>query len=277
MGSKGQAILLEKRDKIAYITFNRPEKLNAIRPADYGLLNDLVNECEKDDNLRAVIMTGNGRAFSAGDDIEGWKGQPKSKEYLRGDWGMLAMSEGRTLDMLLKEYRIPCQETCVTMMKSGKVYIGAINGLCRIPEYLYAMDFVISADIATYAQGDMLAGFCPMAGSTQIATRVLGRRRATELILLADPISAQEAWRVGLVNKVVSLAQLMPEAEALAKKFISYPISGIKLTKMAMTKSQDLSLRDGLELELSYATASVYGGPWDQWAAEFVAKKKKMA
>ncbi len=276
MISSDQAILLEKRDKMGYITFNRPEKLNAIRPADYRLLDDLVNECEKDDNLRVVIITGKGRAFSAGDDIEGWKGQPKSKEYLSGEWGMLAMDEGRTLDLLLKEYRIPCQETCVTMLKSGKVYIGAVNGLCRIPEYLYAMDFVISADIATYAQGDMLAGFCPMAASTQIAPRVLGRRRATELILLADPISAQEAWRLGLVNKVVPLDQLMPEVEALAQKFISYPPSGIKLTKMAMTKAQDLPLRDGLELEQWYATASVHQGPWDKWAADFIAKKRKM-
>ena len=276
MKDKKQAILLEKRGKIGYITFNRPEKLNAIRPADYGLLNDLVNECEKDDKLRVVIMTGKGRAFSSGDDIEGWRGQPKHMEYMKGDWGMLAMSEGRNLDMLLKEYRIPCQETCVTMLKSGKVYIGAINGLCRIPEYLYAMDFVISADIATYAQGDMLAGFCPMAASTQLAPRVLGRRRATELLLLADPISAQEAWRLGLVNKVVPLDQVMPEAEALAKKFISYPVSGIKLTKMAMTKAQDLPLRDGLELEQSYAAASVHGGEWDKWAADFIAKKRKM-
>jgi len=72
-----RSILLEKRDGIGCITFNRPEKLNAIRPQDYILLDDLVNDCEKDDNIRVVILTGKGKAFSVGDDFEGWPGGKK--------------------------------------------------------------------------------------------------------------------------------------------------------------------------------------------------------
>jgi enoyl-CoA hydratase/carnithine racemase len=188
---------------------------------------------------------------------------------------MWAMDEGRIRDLLLSGYRISCHRTCVSIINSGKVYIAAVNGICRIPEYLYFMDFVVSADIATFAQGDILAGLSPMGSSTQMATRVLGRRRATELILLCDPISAQEAYRLGLVNRVVPLSKLMEETEALAKKFISYPVTGIKGAKVAMTKSQDLPLREGLEIEQWYATASLQG-EWRNYAAQFLAKKRKM-
>ena len=77
VASSEQPILLEKRDQIGYITFNRPEKLNTIRWEDYILLDDLVNDCDRDDNIRVIILTGKGRAFSAGDDIEGYPGSGK--------------------------------------------------------------------------------------------------------------------------------------------------------------------------------------------------------
>jgi len=275
MASSEKAILLEKHDQIGYITFNRPEKLNAIRPADYILFDELVNDCESDDNIRVIIVTGKGRAWSSGDDVEAWTGS-KEKEYMKGDPGLLAMDEHRFLDNALSGYKLlPIHKTCLTLLNSGKVSIAAVNGICRIPEYLYAMDFVVAADVATFAQGDILAGLSPMGSSTQLAPRVLGRRRAIELILLCDPISAQEAYRVGLVNKVVPLLQLMPEAEAIARKIISYPITGIKLAKMAMTKAQDLPLQEGLEIEQWYASMSMQG-PWKTYGKQFLAKKRKL-
>lgn len=273
MAGNEQFILLEKRDQIGYITFNRPEKLNAIRWEDYILLDDLVNDCERDDNVRVIILTGKGRAFSAGDDIEGYPGSGQ-ESVIKGDVGMAFVVEGKYLQAQLSGYQIPLQKTCLTLLNSGKVSIAAVNGVCWAPEILYAMDFVIAADVATFAQGDVRNGLCPGGASTQILPRLLGRRRAIEFLLMAEEISAEEAYRIGLVNKVVPLSQLMPEAEALAKKMIAHPLSSIKLVKQAVTKAQDLPLREGLEIEQWYSSISIQSEAFQTFYQEFLARKK---
>jgi enoyl-CoA hydratase len=268
-----QFILLQKRDQIGYITFNRPEKLNAIRWEDYILLDDLVNDCERDDNVRVIILTGKGRAFSAGDDIEGYPGSGE-ESVIKGDLGMAFIVEGKYLQAQLSGYQIPLQKTCLTLLNSGKVSIAAVNGVCWAPEILYAMDFVIAADVATFAQGDVRNGLCPGGASTQMLPRLLGRRRAIEFLLMAEEISAEEAYRIGLVNKVVPLSQLMLEAEALAKKMIAHPLSSIKLVKQAVTKAQDLPLREGLEIEQWYSSISIQSEAFQTFYQEFLARKK---
>jgi len=273
MASSEHPILLEKRDQIGYITFNRPEKLNAIRWEDYILLDDLVNDCDRDDNIRVIILTGKGRAFSAGDDIEGYPGSGK-ETVIKGDTGMALVIEGKYLEAELSGYQIPLQKTCLTLLNSGKVSIAAVNGVCWAPEILYAMDFVVAADIATFAQGDVRNGLCPGGASTQILPRLLGRRRAVEFLLLSEEISVQEAYRIGLVNKVVPLSQLMPEAEALAKKMIAHPLSSIKLVKMALTKAQDLPLKEGLEIEQWYSSISIQSEAFQTFYQKFLAKNK---
>lgn len=273
MAGNEQFILLQKRDQIGYITFNRPEKLNAIRWEDYILLDDLVNDCERDDNVRVIILTGKGRAFSAGDDIEGYPGSGE-ESVIKGDPGMAFIVEGKYLQAQLSGYQIPLQKTCLTLLNSGKVSIAAVNGVCWAPEILYAMDFVIAADVATFAQGDVRNGLCPGGASTQMLPRLLGRRRAIEFLLMAEEISAEEAYRIGLVNKVVPLSQLMLEAEALAKKMIAHPLSSIKLVKQAVTKAQDLPLREGLEIEQWYSSISIQSEAFQTFYQEFLARKK---
>ncbi|MBA7687548.1 Short-chain-enoyl-CoA hydratase [subsurface metagenome] len=276
MASKERFILLEKRDQIGYITFNRPEKLNAIRWEDYILLDNLVNDCERDDNVRVIILTGKGRAFSAGDDIEGYPGSGE-ESVIKGDPGMAFVVEGKYLEAQLSGYQIPLQKTCLTLLNSGKVSIAAVNGVCWAPEILYAMDFVIAADVATFAQGDVRNGLCPGGASTQMLPRLLGRRRAIEFLLMAEEISAEEAYRIGLVNKVVPLSQLMPEAEALAKKMIAHPLSSIQLVKQAVTKAQDLPLKEGLEIEQWYSSISIQSEAFQAFYQEFLARKKLKA
>jgi enoyl-CoA hydratase len=246
-------ILLEKRNQIGYITFNRPEKLNPLRNIEYDLLDDLVNECERDDDIHAVIITGKGRSFCVGDDMNGM-----------GDIGRAAttintLKDHNYLDWELKGLWHPLHQTVKTIYNSGKVYIGAVNGICWIAELLYPMDFVIAADVATFAQADIRIGICPGGGSTQTLTRALGRRRALELLLLPEPISAQEAYRIGIVNKVVPLSNLMAEAEALAKKIIIYSPKAIAMIKRAVTKAQDgIPFEEALRLEQLYS-AFTYG------------------
>ena len=104
--------------------------------------------------------------------------------------------------------------------------------------------------------------------------RVLSRRRAIELILTGDEISAEEAYRIGLVNKVVPLSNLMAEAEALAKKVARYPQHAIQLTKMAITKAQDLPLKQGLEIEGYYSRISHTRADYKKFAKTFLAERK---
>ncbi|MBU2551068.1 MAG: enoyl-CoA hydratase/isomerase family protein [Proteobacteria bacterium] len=273
MSEGERAILLEKKGGIAAITFNRPEKLNAIRWEDYFLLDELINDCDRDPEVRVIIVTGKGRAFSAGDDIEGYPGSGRD-EVIQGDPGIALVLQGKYLEAQLSGYRIPLQKTCLTLMNSGKVSIAAVNGVCWAPEILYAMDFVIAADTATFAQGDVRNGLCPGGASTQILPRLLGRRRALEILLLSEEMSAQEAMRIGLVNQVVPLDQLMSTSEALARKMIQRPESSIKLVKTAVTKAQDLPLDQGLEIEQWYSSLSVQSEAFQRFHQKFVQRKK---
>ena len=271
---ENQYILLEKRDKIAYITFNRPEKLNAIRWQDYILLYDHFKECEEDKNIRAIILTGKGRAFSAGDDLEGYPGSGQ-ESVIMGNPGIALAMQGKYLELQLSGYQDYLQKTCMLIMNSGIVSIAAVNGVCWAPEILYAMDFVIAADVARIAQGDVRNGICPGGGSTQILPRLIGRRRAIEFILSSTEISAEEAYRIGLVNKVVPLADLMTEAEALARHMIERPYHSIKLVKMAVTKAQELPLTDGLALEGWYSGISIQSEYFQTFFKKFMERKKQ--
>jgi enoyl-CoA hydratase/carnithine racemase len=251
-----EPILLEKRDQIAYITMNRPKKLNALRWEDYVLLDDLIHECEKDKDIRVVILTGKGKAFCAGDDISSYPGTDDLESYT-GDSGFRLLMENKFLEALTTEYQIPTQRHCQTILNSGKIWIAAVNGVCWMPEVLYAMDFVIAADVASIAQGDVRNGICPGGSSTQLLPRLVGRRHAIEFLLRSEEISAEEAYRIGIVNKVVPLSQLMPEAEALARKMLKRPMEAIKLVKMAVNKGYDMPLKNGLELEYLYCAITM--------------------
>jgi enoyl-CoA hydratase len=270
MMANEDGILLEKRGQIGYITFNRPEKLNPLRNIEYDLLDDLVNECERDDDIRAVIITGKGRSFCAGDDMNGM-----------GDIGRAAttintLRENNYIDWELKGLWHPLHLTVKTIYNSGKIYIGAVNGICWMAELLYPLDFVIAADIATFAQADIRIGICPGGGSTQTLTRALGRRRALELLLLPEQISAQEAYRIGLVNKVVPLADLIPEAEALARKIIIYSPKTIAMIKRAVTKAQDgIPIEEALRLEQLYSAFTYRDSADSPWRKEWRETKGK--
>lgn len=273
--ARNSAILLEKRGTTAYITFNRPRVLNALRPLDYYLLDEHVNDCEHDPRIRAIIFTGKGRAWSVGDDVNVALAGRKRRRWIEKDPVQSLLWKGRFLELAMSQRLIATQQTCKTLLNSGKVSIAAVNGICYIAEYLYAMDFVIAADHATFAQGDIRIGICPIGSSTQILPRILGRRRATELLLNPELIPASEAFRLGLVNKIVPAGQLIPEAEKLARRIAGYSYPAIKLTKILMTKAQDLPLQEGLEQEVLMSGLSLQSGDYEKFARRFLASRRR--
>lgn len=266
MPKKEPTVLLEKKGPIAYITFNRPEKLNAFRLEEYYLLDDIVNDCDKDKKIKAMIITGKGRGWSTADDVDIYN--KKNEEPFKTAW------EEHDVDTIHHGGMNISQRTFLTLMESPKVSIAAVNGPCWLIGILAACDFAIAADVATFTDGDVRMGWSPGSNETVGLTRLLGRRHALEFLLTSQPISAQEAYRIGLVNKVVSLAQLMPEAEKLANLMASYLESGIHLTKLSVNTAHDLPLRQAILAETAYTKMSLFYSP-NQWGKVFVEKGKK--
>jgi enoyl-CoA hydratase/carnithine racemase len=231
-----KTVLYEVRDGIAYITMNRPERHNATRHLEYELLGQYVREADRDDNVRAVIISGKGKNFSVSDDISGMQAEGHDlisneifQHYADQDWANWVM-KGESIN--------PFQDMARTMLESGKIFIAAVQGLCIMIELTHPCDFVIASEDARFSQPDIVIGQNSSGGATVILPRMLGRRRALEIFLDPTPFSAQEAYRRGMVNKVVPLPDLMAEAEALARKLIIYNPKTISIIKKLITHSQ---------------------------------------
>jgi enoyl-CoA hydratase/carnithine racemase len=232
----GKTVLYEVRDGIAYITMNRPERHNATRHLEYELLGQYVREADRDDNVRAVILSGKGKNFSVSDDISGM--QAEGHDLVSNDIYEYFVNQKWADWVAQGEPLGPFQEMCKIMLESGKIYIAAVQGLCLLTEILHPMDFVLAAEDAMFTQPDIVIGQVSVGSSTVVLPRTVGRRRALELLLDPTPFSAEEAYRRGFINKVVPLPDLMTEAVALAKKLIVYNPKTIGIIKKLITRSQ---------------------------------------
>lgn len=190
-------LLVEVRDRIATLTVNRPDKLNALNAAVIGALGEAITDCRRRDDVAAVILTGAGRAFVAGADIS---------ELNRAS----AVEAQRISQFGQDVFRL--------FETSPKPTIAAVNGfsLGGGCELAMACHIRIAAENAKFGQPEVKLGLGPGYGGTQRLPRLVGRGRALELLLSAEMIDAAEAYRIGLVNKVVPAAELLNAARALA-------------------------------------------------------------
>lgn len=227
-----QFILYEKSEGLATITINRPEVRNALTQALMKELGDAINQAEADNEVKVLILTGAGdRAFVAGADI----GEVGARD---------------TLTELGLNSRVR-REVYLRLEHLFKPSIAAINGyaLGGGCELALACTLRIAADSARFGQPEINLGIIPGLGGTQRLTRLVGKGNAMELILTGDLIDAQEALRIGLVNKVVPAAQLMEEARALGQKLASKPPLALKAAKDAVDYGADMGLAAALEFE----------------------------
>jgi E-phenylitaconyl-CoA hydratase len=218
----------QKEGKIAIITINRPEAMNALGMEVRKGLNEAYIDFRNDPNVWVAILTGAGdRAFSAGADIKEFRPGPVSG----------AIGEVVSPDQIWKPF------------------IAALNGYALGGGLELAMqcDIRIAAEHARLGQPEINIGFMPGAGGTQRLPRFVPRAMAAQILLLGEPIDAQEAYRIGLVNKVVPLAQLMPTAKQWAETICRKGPLGVRAVKEAMIKGYDLSLEEGLRLERELA------------------------
>lgn len=229
------SVLVEQRGPAALITLNRPEKLNAL---DYALIDRLMgilDLVEADDDARAIVLTGAGeRAFSAGADIAGF-----------------APSVRRGQAVALREFVRRGQGLTRRIETFPKPIVVAVNGLaygggCEIVE---AAPLAIASERAEFRKPEIDLGFAPPFGGSQRLPRLIGRKRALRMILTAEPITASEACRIGLVNEVVSHGQLLDAAFALAGTIASKSPLAVAACLESVTRGINVSIDEGLAIE----------------------------
>jgi len=227
-----QEIIYEKEGRLAIITFNRPEVRNALNYLAIDEALEAARDADADDSVRVLILTGAGdKAFAAGADIEELRGRDTLTELGKRS------AQRRVLANLLE-----------TMSKPT---IAAINGFALGTglELAMACTIRIASENAKFGQPEINLGIIPGNGGTQRLPRLVGVGRAMEMILTGDLIDAQEAYRIGLVNRAVPQAELMPYVKELATKLAAKPPLAIKLAKNAIHTGLSLSLNDGIEYE----------------------------
>lgn len=240
-------LLDEIKEAIATVTVNRPSAMNAMTQITLQELDVVVQQLSASAEVRAVIITGAGeKAFIAGGDIA----------MLR----KLGPVEARELGLL-------AHGICNAIEQSPKPFIAAINGyaLGGGCELAMSCDIRIAAEHARFGQPEINIGTLPGFGGSQRLPRLVGKGRALEMILTGDMIDAQEAWRIGLVNKVVPQAELMNSARSLATKLASKSQMALKLCKEVVTNGLEMDLQRACSYEadlfaLSFATADQQEG-----------------
>lgn len=225
---------LATTDGVATITLTRPDKLNALTAAVHADLREALRRCETDEDVRVVVVTGEGRAFSSGQDL--------TEDLPRGPDGRLDLGPP-----LARDYN-PLIERLVSY---PKVTIAALNGpaVGASMNIALACDLVVAARSAYLQEAFAKIALVPDAGGTWILPRIVGPKRAMALMLTADPIKAEEAERMGLVYKVFDDAAFAQETAALAARLAAGPRLAFSLTKQALRRSLDNSLAEQLALE----------------------------
>ncbi len=248
-------LILEKDGHVAVIKINRPKALNALNEDTLKELLGVVNELESDADIRAVILTGEGKAFIAGADIKLMSDLTplEAKAFAEFGHGILNRIEAS---------RLP--------------FIAAVNGyaLGGGCEVLMACDIVYASTRALLGQPEINLGISPGFGGTQRMTRHVGRMKAKELLLTGDNISAEEAFRIGLINRVVEPDQLMGEAMKLASKIVSKSAVQVRFIKELVNKGADIDLATANALEISYFSSSFSTHDQKEGMAAFIEKRK---
>lgn len=230
-----QTILYEVAAGVATITLNRPDVLNAFNDLMIAETTAALKAAERDEAVRCLILTGVGRAFSSGQDLDDVKTRrsdpaaPGIGEHLRRGYNPLILKM-RTLE---------------------KPILGAINGVaagagCSVA---LACDLRICSDKASFIEVFVNIGLIPDSGSTWFLPRLVGMARAFEMAATAQRVQANEALAMGLVNRVVPAAELMPAVRELALKLAQAPTRAIGLTKRALNRAWTTSLEEALEYE----------------------------
>jgi enoyl-CoA hydratase len=247
-------ILTETRGRVALVTLNRPKQLNALNDALMTELGDALLAFDADENIGAIVLTGNDKAFAAGADIGAmvnWSYMDVYKtDYITRNWEAL------------RRVRKP-----VIAAVAGF----ALGGGCEIA---LACDIVVAADTAKFGQPEIKIGVTPGAGGTQRLPRAIGKAKAMDLILTARMMDAQEAERAGLVSRVVPADKLLDEALAVANAICEFSGPAVMMAKEAVNRAFETPLAEGILFERRMFHSLFATEDQKEGMRAFVAKRK---
>jgi enoyl-CoA hydratase len=224
-----ETLLYDKGGGIAVLTLNRPDALNSVNTKMQAEMKEAWEDIERDKSIRVVIITGGDKCFSAGADIR--------EQFPPG----VSRPSSRDQFKKIEDFDRPS--------------IAAISGYCLGGglELALCCDLRIASETAQFGLVELRVGVVPGAGGMQRLPRTIGITRAKEMLYLAERIDAQEAYRIGLVNKVVPVASLMDEAKKMANAMLDMPPHGLKIAKKCVNEGLQLDLQSALKFDVETA------------------------
>jgi 2-(1,2-epoxy-1,2-dihydrophenyl)acetyl-CoA isomerase len=248
------SVLFERRDQIARVTLNRPEVLNSFDQGMFTRFVEVIGEIEADRSLRALLLTGAGRGFCAGQDIAGGVPQGDYGDHMEKGWHPTVRG--------LRNLAIPI--------------LCAVNGVAAGAgaNVALACDFVIAAEEASFVQAFINIGLVPDSGGTSIVPRLVGTARATQLLMLGEKISAKQAVEWGLIYRAVPLASLEAEAWALATRLAAMPTLALGMTKQLINTAFTNTFAQQLSAEAERQTIAGRSRDHQEGVAAFREKRK---
>lgn len=254
-----QYIIVKKEKNIATITMNRPEKLNALNQEMQEEIKEALDTLNMDDEVKVIILTGAGRAFSAGGDIGG-------------------MKENQQVDPLLlrKALHYYTSEVTNRIWNIEKPIIAAVNGAAAgaACNWALACDFVIASENARFGEVFINIGLVPDGGGSWLLPRLVGLQRAKEIILMGKMVSAKEAEQIGMVNKVVPEEKLMPTVKEYAEKLADLPSRALGAAKKTINRAMMTSLREAMDYEMTLQALCMQTEAHRERIKAFLEKKK---
>jgi 2-(1,2-epoxy-1,2-dihydrophenyl)acetyl-CoA isomerase len=247
----------EAHDGVANVTIDRPKAANAIDLQTARELYAVANRCDEDPDVRAVLLTGTGRMFCAG-----------------GDLGSFAAA-GDAVPALLKEITTYLHAAVSRMARMDAPVIAAVNGAAAGAglSLACAADLVLAAESASFTLAYTRVGLTPDGSSTYFLPRLVGARRAAELVLTNRVLSAGEALEWGIASRVVPDAELLSEAGALARKLAAGPTAAFGASKRLLVESSTNGLEAQMELETRAIADAARGEEGREGIAAFLAKR----
>ncbi|HEV8084882.1 MAG TPA: enoyl-CoA hydratase-related protein [Chitinophagaceae bacterium] len=249
-------IIFEVKNSIAYVILNRPEKLNSFNREMTLLLQERLDECESNKEIRCVLTTGAGKAFCAGQDL-----------------AEAVDPNGPGMRKILGEHYNPIISKIRNL---NKPVIAAVNGIAAGAGANIALccDIVIAAQSASFLQAFSKIGLIPDSGGTFFLPRLIGFQKASALMMLGDKISAEEAERLGMIYKVFPDSSFKEETEKIAFTLASLPTIGLAYTKKALNKSSEQTLEQQLKTEDELQQKAALTKDFEEGVLAFLEKRK---
>ncbi|MEJ6000069.1 enoyl-CoA hydratase-related protein [Paucibacter soli] len=255
-------LLITQDDAVRTLTLNRPAALNAFTTQLLSMLRTALEEAAHDDSVRAVVITGAGRAFSAGQDLADAMVKP---EFEPG-------SKPKDIGTLLDHYYIPL---ALRLRSMPVPVVCAVNGVAAGAGANFALgcDLVIAAQSANFIQAFAKIGLIPDCGGTWLLPRLVGRARALQLALMGEKLSATEAVQMGLIARCVPDAELAASAQAVALKLAAMPTRALVETRRAFDEAMSLDYEDAMKLEAVMQSHLGFAADYQEGVQAFMEKR----